>query len=289
MINISKVKTIGSGIMRPEGAMALDGNVIYTADARGQCSRIDEKGNTGFFGDLGGAPNGICIDTEGNCIIANIGNGQVQSLAPDGTHKVLLTEAEGKKMSAPNFPYWDFKDRLWVSNSTANEDINAALQKPQPDGCVVVIEKGKARIVADGIYFSNGLTLDKKEEYLYVAETMKRDILRYKIETDGSLRKAEVYGPQSLGKMGFPDGIAFDDAENLWVTFPMWNAVGYITPNGDLEMVLEDPERRVLHSPTNICFGGKDRKTAFLGSLEGASIPYFEVPYPGMRLVHQKA
>jgi len=288
MIDINEVKTIGHGIIRPEGVMALDDGSLYTADGRGQCARIDPDGKTSFFGDVGGVPNGICIDPEGNCIIANIGNGEVQSLAPNGRHDVLLTEAEGKKMPAPNFPYIDFKGRLWVSNSTAREDLNSSLQNPQPDGCVVMIEEGKAKIMAEGIYFANGLTLDKSEEYLYVAETLQRDILRYKIMADGSLGKVEVYGPKSLGELGVPDGIAFDEAGNLWVTFPRWNAVGYITPNGDLEMFLEDPERKVLHRPTNICFGGKDRRTAFLGSLDGTTIPYFEVPYPGMRLIHQK-
>ena len=288
MMNISEVKTIGSGIIRPEGIMALDGDILYTADGRGRCSRIDETGGTTFFGAVGGAPNGICIDPEGNCIIANIGNGQVQSLAPDGTHKVLLTEVDGRKMLSPNFPYWDFQGRLWVSNSTENGDYEDAVENPRPDGCVVVIEKGQARIVAEEIYFANGLTLDEKEEYLYVAETTKRNVLRYKVTPDGSLGSAEVYGPKPLGELGLPDGIAFDEAGNLWVTFPVWNAVGYITPNGDLEVVLEDPERNVLHMPSNICFGGKERKTAFLGSLEGTTIPYFQVPHPGMRLVHQK-
>jgi gluconolactonase len=286
-IDISEVKTIGTGILRPEGVMAMDDGSLVTADARGQCARIDLAGNATFFGDVGGLPNGICIDTEGKCVIANIGNGQVQSLAPDGVHEVLLTEAEGRKMLAPNFPYLDFSGRLWVSNSTAHDDIQPALQKPVPDGCVVVLEKGKARIVADGICFANGLTLDKAEEYLYVAQTMKRNVLRYKITADASLGPAEVYGPKSLGDMGFPDGIAFDEAGNLWVTLPAWNAVGYISPHGGFEIVLEDPDRRVLHQPTNICFGGKDRKTAFLGSLEGTCIPHFQVPRPGMRLVHQ--
>ena len=69
----------------------------------------------------------------------------------------------------------------------------------------------------------------------------------------------------------------------------MWNAVGYITPSGELEIVLEDPESKILKRPSNICFGWEERKTAFIGSLDGTTIPYFEVPYPGMRLVHQKA
>jgi gluconolactonase len=78
------------------------------------------------------------------------------------------------------------------------------------------------------------------------------------------------------------------EAGNLWVTFPEWNAVGYLTPAGELTIYVEDPERKVFQRPTNICFGGKDRQTAFIGNLEGATIPFFRVLYPGMRLVHQR-
>lgn len=287
--DISEVKTIGSGIMRPEGVMALDDGSLYTADQRGCCAKIDRNGETTFFGEVSGLPNGICIDMDGNCIVANIGNGKVQSLSPDGRHEILLTEVDGKKIPAPNFPFVDSKGRVWVSNSTEREHVEEALQKPLPDGSIVLIDKGEPRIVKDGIVFANGLTLDKGEDYVYVAETIVQDVLRFKIQRDGSLGDPELYGPKPLTELGFPDGIAFDEAGNLWITFPARNAVGYITPNGSLEMVLEDPERKVLKRPTNICFGREKRRTAFLGSLDGTSIPYFEVPYPGMRLVHQKA
>jgi sugar lactone lactonase YvrE len=286
-IDLSCVKTIGSGLSRPEGVMALDDGSIYTADGRGRCSHIEKNGRTSFFGSLGGMPNGICIDRKGNCIIANIGNGEVQSLSPDGRHVVLMTEAHGKRMSSPNFPFIDSRDRLWVSNSTSLPNIEEALRAPLPDGCLVLIAAGKNQIVAESICFANGVALDSTEKFVYVAETMKRRILRYSIHQDGSLGEKEIYCPEFLGRLGFPDGIAFDEAGNLWVAFPAWNAIGYITPDGKLEVVLEDPERKILRGPANICFGGKKRKTAFIGSLEGTEIPYFEVPYPGMRLIHQ--
>ena len=131
------------------------------------------------------------------------------------------------------------------------------------------------------------MTPDADEKYLFVAETMKRRILRYQIADDGSLSGLEVYGPNTLGTLGYPDGIAFDEAGNLWITFPSWNAVGYLTPQQELVMVLEDPDGKILRRPTNICFGWEERKTAFIGSLEGTSIPYFEIQVPGMRLIHQ--
>jgi sugar lactone lactonase YvrE len=287
-IDIGSVKTIGSGLVRPEGVMALDDGRVYTADGRGRCARIEKDSRTGFWGNLGGAPNGICIDEKGNCIVANIGNGQVQSLAPDGNHVILMTHAQGKRMSSPNFPFIDSRDRLWVSNSTSLANIDAALQAPVDDGCLVVIIKGEAKIVAEGICFANGVSVDEKEEFVYVAETMKRRILRYRIKSDSTVGEPEIYGPDSLGTLCFPDGIAFDEAGNLWVALPAQNAVGYITPEREFEIYFEDPEQKILKRPANICFGGEKRKTAFIGSLDGTNVPCFAVPYPGARLIHQK-
>ena len=286
-IDLSKIKTLGTGLVRPEGVMAADDGTVYASDGRGCCSRTPRGGQTVFFGDLGGVPNGICLDRQGNCLVANIGSGRLQSLSPQGEPKILMTEAGGKRMYTPNFPFIDSQDRIWVSNSTAHEDLNAALQRVIPDGSIVLIQGAKPRIVAEGICFANGLTLDAAEKNLYVAETMKRRILRYAVAGDGSLSGPEVYGPDFLGRLGFPDGIAFDEAGNLWVTFPMANAVGYLTPRPELIMAIEDPEGLVLRRPSNICFGWEERKTAFIGSLEGANIPCFEAPFPGMRLIHQ--
>ena len=286
-IGLNEINIIGSGLMRPEGVMVQNDGTVLAADARGQIARISPDGKTSFYGDVGGTPNGICLDDEGNCIIANIGNGRCQSLGRDGTHRVLVTEANGKKIPTPNFPFVDSKGRLWVSNSSYREDIEDALQNPAPDGCIVLIEKGRARIVAEGIYFANGVALNVDESNLYVAATMQRVVLQYKIEKNGSLTSPEVYGPSPLAELGYPDGIAFDEAGNLWVTFPAWNAIGFITPEGELRMVLEDPRGIILKRPTNICFGWKNLETAFIGSLDGTGIPNFRTPYPGMKLVHQ--
>jgi gluconolactonase len=287
-IGVDQVGTIGRGLTRPEGVMATDDGGLIAADGLGRCARIERDGHTAFFGSLGGMPNGICIDGDGNCIVANIGNGELQSVRPDGRHAVLMSEAEGRRMYTPNFPYLDLQGRIWVSNSTNRPDMEAALHAAIPDGSLVLIDGGEPRIVADGICFANGVAVDPAEQYVYVAETMMRRILRYPIESGGSLGDREVYGPAFLGKKGFPDGIAFDEAENLWVTFPMWNTVGYITPEGNLEVYLEDPDGAVLRRPANICFGWEGRRTAFIGSLDGRTIPWFPVPHPGARLIHQR-
>lgn len=285
-MDISEIKTLGSGLARPEGVMAEPGGGLVAADARGCCAKISPDGQTQFYGNVGGVPNGICLDKQGNCIIANIGNGQVQCLAADGTHTVLFDKADGRAMPAPNFPFLDLQGRLWVSNSTAG-DLEQSLRQPAPDGCVMVYENNRARIAAEGLYFANGVAVDSEGKYLYVAETTRQAISRFAIGKDGSLGDRQTYGPEPLCDLGFPDGCALDEAGNLWVTFPARGAVGYIDPDRRLCMVAEDRRMEVLRRPTNICFGGKDRKTAFIGSLDSQSIAYFPVPYPGQALIHQ--
>jgi gluconolactonase len=287
-ISIDEVRTMGTGLVWPKGVVATDDGIVYATDARGCCSHITPDGITSFFGTLGGTPNGICLDERGNCIIANMSNGEVQLLSRDGSHEVLLAESQDERIYSPNFPFLDLHRRLWVSCSTDYPYIDPSLRPPVPDGCLILIENDKEpRIVADGMCFINGVALDEEEKFVYVAETMMRRILRFPINEDNSLGAKEVYGPEDLGPKGFPGGIAFDEAGNLWIAFPSANAVGFIDPDGKLEMFLEDPQGFILSAPADICFGGKNRKTAFIGSLGCTNIPCFEVPFPGARLIHQ--
>ena len=62
---------------RPEGAMAARDGTVWAANERGGCARITPDGEHTLVGDLQGIPNGICIDTNGDIIVANIGNGQL--------------------------------------------------------------------------------------------------------------------------------------------------------------------------------------------------------------------
>jgi len=159
-----------------------------------------------------------------------------------------------------------------------------AILQPAGDGFLYRIAGGRAEIVADDLWFANGVAVDTDERFVYVAESSASRITRLPIRADGSLGGREQYGPD-LG--GAPDGIAFDEAGNLWVTLPMANAVGFVTPAGALEIYVQDPDGELIRMPTNICFGGPDRRTAYIGNLLGPSLPTFRVPVPGMALVHQ--
>jgi sugar lactone lactonase YvrE len=284
-ISLESVTRIGKDLVRCEGVMCARDGTVWAADGRGACTRIAADGSREErVGQVGGEPNGICLDAQGRVVIANL-HGEVQRLDPvTGRHDVLATEASGRRTTSPNFPFADRQGRLWVSNSTARADLMEAILQPSGDGFLFCIRDGRSEIVAEDLWFANGVALDADERFVYVAESSAFRVTRFPIRRDGSLGAREQYGPD-LGTA--PDGIAFDEAGNLWVTLPMTNVVGFVAPSGAWEPVLEDPDAKLMRLPTNICFGGPDRRTAYIGNLTGPSLPTFRVQVPGMALVHQ--
>ena len=133
-ILLEQVQMIGSGIVRPEGVMALSDGTLYTADGRGQLRADSAYREDGSLRRLGGPAQRDLHRSQGACIVANIGNGQIQRLFPDGRHEVLADGSRRSEDLTPNFPLVDSRGRIWVSNSTARPDLDEALRHPGPDG-----------------------------------------------------------------------------------------------------------------------------------------------------------
>jgi len=43
-IDLYKIMTLGSGLLRPEGVMAADDGTVYASDGRGCCSELPKAG-----------------------------------------------------------------------------------------------------------------------------------------------------------------------------------------------------------------------------------------------------
>jgi gluconolactonase len=286
-ISLDQVELFGQDLNRPEGVVVAADGTVWAADGRGACTALSPEGRGRRLGDLGGQPNGICLDREGNVIIANIGGGCVQRLFPDGRHEVLADSVEGRPLRTPNFPVVDSQGNIYVANSSWRS-MEEAFQEPAPDGALIRISpEGRVELLTEAFYFANGLALAEDESVIYLAQTAARNVMRLPLRPDGSVGAPEQYGPE-LGARGFPDGLALDSRGNLYVTLVGMNALAVITPQGDLEVILEDPEGEKIQNPTNIAFGGPDLRDAYVGSLAGTSLPRFRAEFAGMPLVHQR-
>ena len=308
---LSDLNFTGHDLVRPESIIAQPNGTLWTSDGRGGVTRINPDGTQQFLGGLGGEPNGLAMADDGSLLVANIGVGTIQKLYPDGRTETLLTEVDGVTLTCANFVFLDSKNRLWMAFSTREQQWWPAAAKPRPDGYIVLLDEKGARIVMDGIYFTNEIRLDAREEYLYVAETMRSRVLRFRVQPDGSLTNKEVVGPDGLGVGALVDGFTFDSDGNVWVTTPLRNGVGIITPDGDYHVVFEEANEallttfeekiaqgigqpadmmatvgKTLQLLTSVTFGGPDLRTVYVGSLAMPHLPTFKSPVAGLPMRH---
>src|ERR1051325_10184033 len=317
-IDKSSLQYIGEGLQRPECILAEKNGSLWAADARGGVVHLTPDGGqkiitqkiSGHFEGVrseasryleGTLPNGLAFARNGDILISNFGTDRLEVMTRNGGSKVLADSIDGEPIGKVNFVLRDSKDRIWITISTKIKNWMHALRPDLPDGYIARYVDGKFRIVAEGFHFTNEVRMDAREEYLYVAETTGECISRLRVNQNGSLGKREVFGPASLGKGAWPDGIAFDSFGNLWGTMVYSDKLFVLTPQRDLRILLDegDPEKvdrlekqffagsvteDVLFATgqgvapwmASVTFCGPDLRTACIGSLKGKRIPFFE-------------
>src|SRR6266849_811396 len=312
-LELSDLTYTGHDLVRPESVLAKPNGTLWVSDGRGGVTRIDPDGQQTFLGGLGGEPNGLAMADDGSIFVANDVTGTIQKLHPDGHSEEFLTEVDGVKLTSANYVFLDSKNRLWMAFSTRESHWWPAAAHPRPDGYIVLLDEKGPRIVRDDIFFTNEIRLDATEEYLYVTETMKARIIRFRVQPDGSLTDKEVVGPDGLGLAAVVDGFAFDAEGNVWVTTVLRNGVGIITTDGDYHVVFEEANEpllatfyektaagtgqladmaatvgKTLQLVTSVTFAGPDLRTVYVGSLGMNRLPTFRSPVPGLPMRHWK-
>jgi len=325
-VDRSVIRTIGTDLQRPECILAERDGTLWSADARGgvMCIRPDgtqrlvaQTGHQGVDANdptsliLGGAtlPNGIAMNRMGDFLIANFGTDAIELMHRDGTSRTLYTHIDGQPLGKTNFVLSDSQDRIWFTVTTRLAPWTRSINEKTPDGYVGLIDERGIRIVAEGFVGTNEIRFDAKEEWLYVVESNACRISRLRVRPDGRLGDRETFGPPDLG--GTPDGFAFDEYGNLWITIVQTDRLIALTPEGELLTLLDDcdaqlrevydrhfyagtmtPEIMAATQGTiapwmaSLTFGGSDLRTVYLGSLRGTTIPYFRAPVAGLPLAH---
>ncbi|HRO71723.1 MAG TPA: SMP-30/gluconolactonase/LRE family protein, partial [Chitinophagaceae bacterium] len=105
---------------------------------------------------------------------------------------------------------------------------------------------------------------------------------RIRIGGDGSAAEREVYCtmPRTV-----PDGIAFDNEGNLYVSCYIPNAIYKISTDRVSTLLIDDWEAHTLANPTNIAFGGKNMDQLFTANLGRWHINKIDLGIKGLALV----
>jgi gluconolactonase len=283
----SDISFVGPGLSRPECVLAERDGTLWASDDRGGVTRIDPSGRQTTIGKIPGLPNGLALERDGSLLIANIEDGKLYRLSRDGSHEIVLESFSGKPLNAPNFVLRDpVGDRVWLTISTRTVPRRDAVLTPIPDGYILVLERGVARLAAEGFCFTNEVRIDAARRHLYVAETAMGRVVRLPLAADGSLGKAEPFGPSPIFDGARTDGLAFDAEGNLWVTEVTRNGLHVLAPDGSHRCVFENPAGDIVDFAASLAFAGPDLRTAYIGSTKMNRLASFRAPVAGAPMAH---
>jgi len=317
-IDLDALSSFSEGLCRPECVLCTASGVVLVPDwtGRGGIARIAPDGRREFREMRPGQdlaeirPNGIALDHNGGIVVANLGDeGGIWRLTADGGLSPVLSDLEGAPVPPANFVLLDGQDRLWITVSTRRRPRDLGYRPDVDDGFIALVDSRGARIVADGLGYTNEVQLHPTGQWLYVNETFARRTSRLPIREGGTLGPRETvcsYGPGT-----FPDGLAFDSEAHFWVTSIVSNRVIRVAPDGTQSLVLEDadPEHlawveaaflsgtlgrphldkvagRRLRNVSSLAFGGSDLRTGYLGCLLGDVLETVRLPVAGVPPVH---
>jgi gluconolactonase len=278
---VSEVRIFATGLDHPEGVAVGSDGTVYAGGEAGQVYRISPDGKrVETIASTGGFCLGITLDQEDNVIVCDCGNRMLYKITQSGEVSVLADSADGRPFSNPNFSVFDSRGNLYFSDSGDWKKSTGVIYRLSPDGKVTLFAGGT-------FHFANGLALDADEKYLYVVESTLNRVLRIKIRSDLTAAPPEVF-VEDIASV--PDGLAFDQAGNLYVTTYGSSAVYRVSPQGKVSLLCQDVEGELLCLATNCAFTGKDFDQLLVANLGHHHLSILDLRTKGQPLWnHQRA
>jgi gluconolactonase len=301
------MKIIATNLQFPEGPIAMpDDSLLVVEIARETLTRISPNGKTEVVATIPGGPNGAAIGPNGQVFVCN--NGGFNWVRENDTHRPhgqassysggrieIVNPATGKLerlydrcgehiLKGPNDLVFDNDGGFWFTDHGKRRD------REMDRGYVFWARADGSEIceVIGGLFAPNGIGLSPDGRTLYVAETDSGRLWAWDITGPGEVSKAPWPSPNGgrliVGLGGYRrfDSLAVSASGRVCVAALDTCSVAEITPDGAV----------VYHSVpdllvTNLCFGGRDLRTAYVTMSYEGKVCAMEWHEPGLKLSHQ--
>ena len=163
------------------------------------------------------------------------------------------------------------KNKLWIGLSHIKEKENL--------GYFGYLQKNKFNKIDQGFKVSNGPAIDEKQNYLYFSDSFNSTIYQYNLTT---LKKKLIY--KFKKNQGFPDGIALDNKNGLWVAHWAGGQVSRINlKTSKIDHQIKLPALNI----TSVTFVGKKLSHLFITSakLETSKIQLEQYKHSGSAFI----
>jgi sugar lactone lactonase YvrE len=248
-------------------ACDASGNIYAVNFARERTiGKVTPDGKATLYVELPGKSNGngIRFSRQGIMFVADYAGHNVLRIEP--ATRAITVFAHSDEMHQPNDIAITDDGTLYASDPNWNNGT----------GQVWRIDKdGSIKRVAEGMGSANGIEVSPDGKTLYVNESVQRSVWEFSIAPDRSLtnkRLLKKYEDHSF------DGMRCDVDGNLYITRPGKGTVVKLSPKGE-----ELKEIDALGaSPSNICFGGPDGRTAYVTEVKHTRLVQFRVDRPGL-------
>ena len=298
------METVARGLGFPEGPIAMQDGSVLLVEIRNQClTRVAPDGTKSVVAHLGGGPNGAAIGPDGAVYIANNGGfvwhdyaggemaphgvpadyagGSIQRCDPKtGSVSTLYVECDGRKLSGPNDLVFDRHGGFYFTDfgkGTDEWESRGQLYYALPDGSRIVHVRGP-------LNRPNGVGLSPDEKVVYVAESFTARLWAFDIIAPGVVappRDHMTPGRHVWNAPGYQvlDSLAVEEGGNICIATVVNGGINVVSPTGSAHHVAV-PAFMV----TNICFGGPERRTAWITAGGSGELFKVEWPRPGLRL-----
>jgi gluconolactonase len=252
-------------------------NIIQWSPAKGAVVFMHPSGYKGSEPYKGPEPgsNGMTVDADGRVSVAGHAGRTVwrmESVDRKAQITVLADSYQGKQLNSPNDLVYKSDGSLYFTDppyglpTQSDADPQKELQvngvyripgaRQHKPGAAP--DRDKLQLVIKDLARPNGLAFSPDEKFLYVAESGKRQWMRYRVQPDGSLQDGILFLDASTDQAeGGPDGLRVDKEGNIYGSGP--GGVWIISSQGKHIGTIKVPER-----VSNVAWGDKNGRTLYI-------------------------
>lgn len=304
---MAEMRIITDGLRFPEGPVAMpDGSVILTEIERGQITRVAPDGSKSVVAVTGGGPNGLAIGPDGKLYCCNnggfewneaggylaphgiandYGGGRIERIdIATGEVEVLYKSGDfGCSLRGPNDIVFDDAGGFWFTDH-GKVDYNSRCH----DIVGIFYAKADGSFLEEVIFPSNnpnGVGLSPDGKSLYAAETYTCRLMKFNVIAPGKVDDAAGPGGPGIplyrpAGYKFFDSLGVEECGNICVATIGECGISVISPDGELVEFVETDDIFT----TNICWGGPDRKTAYVTLSGSGRLAAIDWARPGLKL-----